>query len=117
MQPDAAMRCGATEIFGFVGAVNGVAAEEEDRIGHRRAAIDRRGMIAEDAGRPECADWRAVARPCGRHPPRIARYAVDKDIHALAGDMILATMPASARLGAARTRQGSAACSSIGRRM
>jgi hypothetical protein len=63
MQPDAAVGGRAPEIFDLVGAVDGVAAEEEDRVGHGRAAIDRGAVIADHGGRLEGADRRAIAGP------------------------------------------------------
>ena len=50
--------------------------------------------------RPEGAGRRAIAAPGGRNRPGIAGAPVDKDVHALIGEVDLATTPASA--GAAR---------------
>ncbi len=35
MQPDAAMRGGAPEMFDLIGPVDGITAQEEDRVRHR----------------------------------------------------------------------------------
>src|SRR5262245_37442798 len=84
MQPDAAMRGGAAEIFRLVRTVDGIAAQKEDRIGHRRAAVDGRAMIANERGGLEGAGRRAITRARRRYRPGVARRAVDIDVHALA---------------------------------
>jgi len=63
MQPHAAMRGSSAEIFGLVGAVYGVPAHEEYRMGHGRAAIDGLGMVAKQCGRLEGACRRTIAGP------------------------------------------------------
>ena len=83
MQADAAMRGRAAEMRDLVAAVDGVAAVEEDRIGHRRPVVFAREPFALEPLRPVGAVRRAIAPARGRHRPFVAGRAVDRDRQAL----------------------------------
>ena len=85
IEPHAAVRGRSAEPRDFVSAVNGVAAMEENRIRHRRIVIEPREPAPRHHLRVIGAGRRDVAVPGGRHPPVIARHAVDADLHGLAG--------------------------------
>ena len=79
MQADAAVRGRPAEMRDLVGAVDGVAAVEEDRIGHRRPVVFAREPFARQPLRLVGAVGRAVAHARGRHRPFVARRAIDRD--------------------------------------
>src|SRR5262245_49806240 len=68
----------------LVGPVNGVAAQEENRVRHRRAIVDGRTVVTDERGGLEGSGRRAIAGPRGRNRPVVARRAIDEDRHALA---------------------------------
>src|SRR5262249_8476028 len=75
-QREAARGGGAPEIPRLVGPVDRIAAVEEDRMRHWRAAIDGGAVPHRERLRPESADRRVIAAPSGRDRPGIARAAV-----------------------------------------
>src|SRR5262245_10302129 len=84
MEPDAAMGRGAPELLDLVGPVNGVAAQKEDRMRHRRAIVDGRTVVTDERSGLEGSGRGAIAGPRGRDRPVVARRAIDEDRHALA---------------------------------
>src|SRR5260221_4877071 len=83
MQPDAAVRGGSAEPREVVGAVNGEAVIEEDRVRHRRVVIFAGEIMPRHRLRMEYAARRAIAAAAGRDRPVVARRAVNADRHAL----------------------------------
>src|SRR5258708_5915696 len=82
MQADATARGPAAELADVRRAMNGEVAVVEDRIGHRRVAVDARSMIAVKRLWPERPARRAA--DAGRDRPGVALLAVNDHGHALA---------------------------------
>src|SRR5215210_2348084 len=78
------MRCRPPEIARLVRAMDGVAAVEENRMRHWRAAVDSRAVPYRERLRAEGSDRRAITGSGRRDRPGIARAPIDIDIHALA---------------------------------
>src|SRR5579863_9876182 len=83
IEPHAAMRDGPAETGNLVGAVDGVAAREKDRVRHRRIVVFARVPAHRQPLRMIGAGRGDVAAPRRRHPPAITRLAVDDHFHAL----------------------------------
>ena len=75
-KPYAAMRSRAAERAGRVGAVDGVAAAEEDRMRHRRVVIFARIMHLDEMARAIASARRHIALPRRRDRPDIIGAAV-----------------------------------------
>jgi hypothetical protein len=86
VQADAAMRGRAAERADGGGAVDGIAAAEEHRIGHR-ATIFARIPAALEPGRAVDAIGRAEALAPGRDRPVVDLAVAGGDAHALGGDV------------------------------
>src|SRR3954464_14154057 len=80
VQPDATVRGSAAEPVDVDCAMDGEIVAVEDRIGHRRAAIEVRAVIAIKRLWSVSAAWRAA--DAGRNGPCIEMAAVNGDRHA-----------------------------------
>ena len=89
MEPDASVRGRTPQPLEVVGAVYGVSAEKEDRIGHGCPVVLARVPVAFQPGRAPASRWCAISLARSRNRPFVSQTPVDVQIKPLFGKIDL----------------------------